>query len=62
MLFYISPSGTSCHLPHQREALAGGFQHIFNEYTISGLWIVDQDMGNSTHQLAVLNNRTAAHE
>ena len=32
-------------------------QHILNKDAVAGCRVVDEDMGNSTHQLAVLNDR-----
>ena len=37
-------------------------QHIFNEDAISGGWVVDQDVGHSADQLAVLDDGAAGHE
>ena len=36
-------------------------QHIFDENTVPGVRLVDEDVSHRTHQLAVLNNGTAAH-
>ena len=36
--------------------------HILNEDSVAGCRIIDQNMGHSTHQFFVLNDRTAAHE
>ena len=41
--------------------LSSRFQHTFNENTVPSRWIVHQHMSNRTHQLAILNDRTAAH-
>ena len=37
-------------------------QHIFNENPIPGIRAVDEHMGHSTHQFAILKDGTAAHE
>ena len=37
-------------------------EHIFNEYSIPHGRVVDEDMGDGADQLAVLNDRRAAHE
>ena len=37
-------------------------QHIFNKYPISPCRVIHQYMGNSAHQSAILDDRTAAHE
>ena len=62
MLFYISPSGTSCHLPHQREALGGSIQHVFDENTISPCGVIYKNVRDRTHQLSILDDGAAAHE
>ena len=36
-------------------------QHIFDENTVTGVRGVHKNMGYGSHQLAVLNNGTAAH-
>ena len=38
------------------------FQHIFNENSIPGIGVVDEHMGHSADQFAVLDNRRARHE
>ena len=37
-------------------------QHIFDKNPVAGIRLIDENMGHGTHQLAVLNDRTAAHE
>ena len=39
--------------------LAHLIQHIFNKYTVSRGGVVDEDVGDSAHELAVLNDRAA---
>ena len=41
--------------------LRGRVEHVFNEDTISGSWIVDKDMGDGADQFAILDDGTAAH-
>ena len=36
--------------------LCGGVQHIFDENAISGSWIVDENVGHSADELAVLDD------
>ena len=36
-------------------------QHVFNEDAISGGGVVDEDVGDSADQFAILNDGTAAH-
>ena len=54
----LSPAAKA---PLQGEALGCGIQHIFNEDAIAGGRIVNKDMGDGTHQFAVLDNGAAAH-
>ena len=60
---FFSPSVTAspCHLPHQREALGRRVQHIFNEDTVTHCGIVDQNVGHSADEFAVLDDGTAGH-
>ena len=60
MLFYVSPSGTSCHLPHQREALRRRVQHIFDEDAVSLRGVVDENVSDGADEVAILNDGTAA--
>ena len=38
------------------------FQHIFHQNSITFGWFIQQDVSHRTHQLAILNDGTAAHE
>ena len=38
------------------------FQHVFDKDPVPSGRIIDQNVGHGAHQLAVLNNWTAAHE
>ncbi len=42
--------------------LCSGIQHIFNEDTVAGSWIVHKDMCHRAYQFSVLYNRRAGHE
>jgi len=37
-------------------------QHIFDEDSVAPGWVIYQDMGHRSNQLAVLDDGTAAHE
>ena len=56
---FFSPSVTAspCHLPHQREALGRGVQHIFNEDAVTRCGVIYKHVGDGADQLAVLNDR-----
>ena len=41
--------------------LCGSIQHILNKDAISRCGVVDQDVGDSADELAVLNDRRAAY-
>ena len=45
-----------------RHGHLSGVQHIFNENAVARGGIVDKNVGHRAHQLAVLDNRAAAHE
>ena len=47
---------------HLRCQIAHLPQHILNEYTIPRGGIVDEDVGDSSHELAVLYDGRATHE
>ena len=49
-------TGAICDRP-----LCRGIEHVFDEDTVAGGGIVDEDMGDGADQLAVLDNGTAAH-
>ena len=44
-----------------RETLRSGVQHIFNENSVTGGGVIDEDMGHGANQFAILNNRATAH-
>lgn len=55
--------------PHRYELLPGvGFalsrrgQHIFNKDSISHSRVIDEDMGDGTHDFPILQNGAATHE
>ena len=50
-----------CHLPLKGKALSCSIQHIFNKDAISGSGVVDENVGDSADEFAVLDNGTAAH-
>ena len=58
----LSVTASPCHLPHHREALGSGIQHIFDKNPVTSCRVVYENMGHRTHQLAVLNNEASAHE
>ena len=38
------------------------FQHIFDEDSIPGGWVINEHMGHSSYELSVLNDGRAAHK
>ena len=36
-------------------------EHVFNKDAVARCGVIDEDMGNSAHQFAILDNGTAAH-
>jgi len=48
--------------PSSEGALSCSFQHILNEYTVSSLRIIYQNMGHSTNKFPILYKGTAGHE
>ena len=50
--FSIESVGSICDRP-----LRSSVQHVFDEDTIAGGWIIDQDMSNGAYQFSVLYNR-----
>ena len=73
--FCVSAVGANCVRPRETAGLPyeislrrlhhrrlRGVQHILNKNAVSRGGIVDEDVGDSTHDLAVLNERRAAHE
>ena len=41
---------------------ACGGEHVFNKNTVAAGWVADHDVGDGADELAVLDDRRAAHE
>jgi len=61
-VFRHAEAGGNLVKTHGAPPLFHRVQHILDKNSITSGWIIQQNMGHSTHDFAVLQNRRPAHE